>query len=82
MSSFSRLAERPSTTDTDHDITFTKWLFDNGNNLSVTSTPDKKITFIEADWGGNSAASKSDFPGLTYGKTTLAELRERFGSNG
>jgi 3',5'-cyclic AMP phosphodiesterase CpdA len=63
--------------------TIMKWRFPVDNELSVTAITDTgRIVFIECDWGGDSRLSLTDFPGLQFGITTLAEIREKFGSNG
>jgi len=60
-----------------------RWNKPSGNTISVTADPDSdKIVFIETDWGGGAAPTKTDLPGLAYGKTTLAAIRKKFGSNG
>jgi hypothetical protein len=59
-------------------FTITKWRFANDNELSVTARAGK-IVFMELDWGGHQNGAQSDFPGLLFGKTTLAEMLDKFG---
>jgi hypothetical protein len=59
-----------------------KWQFQNRNELSVTFYKAGKIVYMESDWGGLESGAKSDFPGMIFGRTTLAEIRNKFGSNG
>jgi hypothetical protein len=56
----------------------TKWRFANDNELSVTARGGR-IVFMELDWGGHQKGAQSDFPGLLFGKTTRAEVLDRFG---
>jgi hypothetical protein len=64
-------------------FTVIRWVFPDENELSVTAdTTTGRIVYIESDWGGRGAGSFSDYPGFLYGKTTLNEIRARFGSNG
>lgn len=60
-----------------------RWNLAGGDQVSVTSSAATgKIVFIESDWGENAADAATDIPGLTFGTTTLADIRSRFGSNG
>ncbi len=60
-----------------------RWNRASGNDTSVTADPDSdRIVFIETDWGGGTAPTKTDVPGLAFGKSTLAAIRKKFGSNG
>lgn len=60
-----------------------KWTFADGNALSVTADAETgKVVYCEAEWGGQVGGSISDFPGFSYGKTTLTDIRKHFGSNG
>lgn len=60
------------------------WTFPGANSLSVTaSIQTGKIVYAESDWGGGAQHDAfADFPNMTYGETTLADIRKRFGSNG
>lgn len=58
-----------------------KWKLADGNELSVTARRDTgKVVYAETNWGGGTGGRASDFPGFTYGKTTLAEIRDTLGS--
>jgi hypothetical protein len=59
-----------------------RWNLPNGNSLSVTVDKNGKVAYIESDWNGKGDDPESDLPGLRFGRTTLAELRKKFGSNG
>jgi predicted aspartyl protease len=64
-------------------FSFAKWVLEDGNELSVTARiSDGKIVYIESDWGGKQLGSDADFPGFYFGRTTLAEIEARLGSNG
>jgi hypothetical protein len=61
----------------------TKWRLPDKNELSITSaTNNGKIVYIECDWGRLQSGTYTDFPGLYYGRTSLADIRQRFGNNG
>ncbi len=72
----------PCETDNYEAFKVRKWCLANGNELSVTTNSDGKIVYIESDWGGRSSETASDLHDLTFGNTTLGELRKRFGNNG
>ena len=79
----SRIGISPSTQNEIGPQTMLKWTFPDQNELSVTYlTATGRIEYIESDWGGDSRGSLSDFPNVTFGTTTLADLRKKFGSNG
>ncbi|HEY1719855.1 MAG TPA: hypothetical protein VGG27_01320 [Magnetospirillaceae bacterium] len=60
-----------------------RWAIAGGTTASVTAAPKTgKIIFIESDWGGDANYAATDVPGLTFGATTLADIRTKFGSNG
>ncbi len=59
-----------------------RWALDNGNSTSVTADAKGRIVFVETDWGGDVGASATGIPGVTFGATTLAAIRKKFGSNG
>jgi len=60
-----------------------KWRLGDGNDLSITAVRTSgQIVYMETNWGGKSSGAFSDVNGMVYGKTTLAEIRKRFGSNG
>lgn len=57
-----------------------KWRLGDGNSLSVTAnSANSRIVYIETDWGG--ATSYTDFPGVFFGKTTLAEIERKLGED-
>lgn len=65
-------------------IAFTqlKWKLPNGNELIANADSSGKIQYIETSWnqeGGNPQTGVYDF---AFGKTTLAEVRTKFGSGG
>ena len=53
----------------------------NGNDFSVT-VENGKVIFMENDWLQDPAAKQALLPGFTFGETSLADIRKRFGSNG
>lgn len=59
-----------------------KWTLPDGNDLSATTDATHKIVYLESDWNGGDESTCSDLPWLKFGKTTLADIRKRFGSNG
>jgi hypothetical protein len=62
---------------------FLKYSFKSGNILSLTvDRQSQKIVYMESDWGGRSAGAYSDYPGFSFGRTTLSEVRKKLGSNG
>lgn len=71
----------PSATDKYRSYLLQKWVWSNGNELSVT-TGSGKILYLEADWGGRSDETGCDLSGIRFGVTTLTDIRRRFGSNG
>lgn len=74
---------KPSNTEALGSYAAFKWNLPGGNDLSVTASPETgRIVFIESDWGGDPASAASDVPGMTFGLTTLADIRKRFQSNG
>jgi hypothetical protein len=79
----SRLGAAPSAQKHIGPFTLSKWILEDGNELSITSsTASGKIVYIETDWGGKQIGTASDFSLFYYGKTTLAEIRSQFGNNG
>jgi len=72
----------PAATDKYKSYLVRKWRFANGNELSITTDATGRIVYLESDWGGHLDGNESDLRGLTFGATTLSELRVRFGSNG
>jgi 3',5'-cyclic AMP phosphodiesterase CpdA len=83
ITAVSRIGIAPSAKNKIGPETLIKWRFPLGNELSVTAmTATGKIVYVEYDWGGDSRGSLTDFPTLQFGTTTLAEIRQKFGSNG
>lgn len=72
----------PSAVEHPGSFTVTAWNLSNGNTLSVTTSKGGVIVYIELDWGGREGGTQSEFPGFTFGKTTLADIRQKFASNG
>lgn len=82
LANVSRLG-RPSVQNQRGIFTLSRWRFEDGNELSITSiTSTGRIVYIESDWGERQAGTISDFPGFYYGRTTLIDIRKRFGNNG
>lgn len=63
------------------DIEFRKYKTAEGNDLSVTLKKDR-VLFIENDWSQDDKSTKAPYDGWVFGKTSLNEVRSRFGSNG
>ncbi|MCL2310668.1 MAG: hypothetical protein FWC42_10480 [Proteobacteria bacterium] len=51
------------------------------SELSVT-TQKGKVVYIEYDWLSDKKSTKTPFNGFVFGKTTLRDIRKRFGNNG
>ena len=73
---------QPKDTESNKGLTVRRWVLPSGNDLSVTTNDAGRIVYLEVDWNGTAEDAACDLPGLRFGKTTLAELRGRFGSNG
>ncbi|CAN5209545.1 hypothetical protein BH10PSE19_BH10PSE19_22180 [soil metagenome] len=58
-----------------------KYTTDNGNDFSVTMQ-NGKVVFMENDWLQNKKATKPLFSNFIFGKTSLADTRAQFGTNG
>jgi len=58
-----------------------KYRTQNGNDFSVT-TENGKVVFMENDWLQDPKGTQPLLPGLTFGKTTLRDIRQKFGTNG
>jgi len=61
----------PSDTDQYKSFVVRKWTLPSGNDLSVTTSKEGKIVYLESDWNGKSDDSSIDIPGIRLGKTTL-----------
>lgn len=55
-----------------------------GNELSLATDPEteKRIVYVEEEWGGKADGRPADFAGFVYGKTTLADIRARAKNSG
>jgi len=58
-----------------------KYRTDNGNDFSIT-IEEGKVVYMENDWLQEPEGAQSLLPGFTFGKTTLKDIRQRFGSKG
>ncbi|WP_282017697.1 hypothetical protein [Salegentibacter mishustinae] len=58
-----------------------KYQTDNGNELSVTFENDK-VVYLENDWLFSSEGKDPLVTDFTFGKTSIAEIREEFETNG
>lgn len=64
-------------------IKISKFKLANGNDLSVTyDSKLNKILYIESDWNQSPKGHSTGLPSLTFGVTTLNDIRQRNGSNG
>ncbi|NEX93806.1 hypothetical protein [Caulobacter sp. 17J65-9] len=74
---------RPSDMEAQGAFAVVKWDLSSGNSVSVTASPQTgRIVFIESDWGGDPTSAVTEAPGLKFGATTLADIRQKFQSNG
>lgn len=58
-----------------------KYKTEDGNHFSVTSE-NGKVVYMENDWLQDSTARKPLCTDLQFGKTSLHEIRKKFGTNG
>ena len=58
-----------------------KYRTENGNDFSVT-VEKGKVVFMENDWLQDAKGTQPLLPGFTFGKTSLKEIRQKFGTNG
>lgn len=58
-----------------------KYRTKNGNDLSVTFENDK-VVYMENDWLLSAEGSKPLVTDFTFGETSIADIREEFGTNG
>jgi len=77
-----RIGSSPVANSRSGPFTMMKWGLEDGNDLSITAIDGGTIVYLESDWGGRQGGSYTDFPGFYYGRTTLAEIRQKLGSNG
>jgi len=60
-----------------------KWKLPSGADVSVTAAAQTgRILYVESDHGRDAANTPADAPGFTFGTTSLADIREKFQSNG
>lgn len=79
----SSLGQKPSASQEMGPFSMRRWVFPDGNDLAVTARrSDGRIVYLESSWGGRVPGSPTDYPGVSFGETTLAELRGKLGSNG
>jgi hypothetical protein len=58
-----------------------KYKTENNNDFSVT-TENGKVVYMENDWLQDPSSRQPLFSNFTFGKTTLKEIRDKFGTNG
>jgi hypothetical protein len=79
----STLGQKPSASQEMGPFSMRRWVFADGNDLAVTARrSDGRIVYLESSWGGRVPGSPTDYPGVNFGETTIADLRARMGSNG
>lgn len=79
----STLGMKPTASQEMGPFSMRRWVFQDGNDLAVTARrSDGRIVYLESSWGGRVPGSPTDYPGVNFGETTLAELRAKLGSNG
>lgn len=60
-----------------------RWRLPDGNKLALATDPGNgRIAYAEETWGGRPDGKPADFPGFTYGETTLADIRMHAENNG
>lgn len=60
-----------------------RWRLPDGNKLALATDPGNgRIAYAEETWGGQADGKPADFPGFTYGETTLADIRKHAENNG
>jgi hypothetical protein len=64
-----------------HDDSMTKYRTENGNDFSITVNKGK-VVYMENDWLQDSKGKQPLFSNFEFGKTSLKEIREKFGTNG
>lgn len=83
ISASARIGLKPVAENQSGPFIMRRWTFPDGNDLSITAHRQSgKIIYAESNWGGRTSGRAADFPGFMYGKTTLSEIRQEFGSNG
>jgi hypothetical protein len=58
-----------------------KYRTENGNDLSITFE-NGKVVFMENDWLHNDKGDQPLYSNFKFGKTTLRDIRTKFGTNG
>jgi hypothetical protein len=58
-----------------------KYKTKDGNDLSITII-NNKVVYIEKDWSQDLKSNKTLFSGFVFGKTSLSDIRTKFGTNG
>jgi hypothetical protein len=58
-----------------------KFKTENGNDFSIT-TENGKVVYMENDWLQNPKSREALITDFQFGKTTLKDIRARFGTNG
>jgi hypothetical protein len=58
-----------------------KYRTKNGNDFSITFENDK-VVYMENDWLLQQGGKKPLFTNFTFGETSLADIRNKFGTNG
>jgi hypothetical protein len=82
ISSVAKIAARPLASKSVDPHEERRWKLPDGNRLSVAADPEtKRIVYAEKKWGG-AHGKPADFPGFTYGETTLADIRAHAQNNG
>jgi hypothetical protein len=83
LSKTATLGSKPAASQEMGPFSMRRWTFPDGNDLAVTARrADGRIVYLESSWGGRVPGSPTDFPGVNFGETTLADLRRMMGSNG
>lgn len=64
-------------------LALTRWLFDDGLAMSATADAETgDVLYLELWRDGRQGTPTAPVAGFTYGETTLAEVTDRFGSDG
>jgi hypothetical protein len=79
----SRIAGNPTTKVAAGPHEEVRWRLPDGNKLTLATDPgNSRIAYAEETWGGRPDGKSADFPGFTYGETTLADIRKHAQNNG
>ncbi|QRM33647.1 hypothetical protein [Microvirga sp. VF16] len=83
ISAASRIAGKPASRVAAGAHEEVRWSLPDGNKLALATDPGNgRIAFAKETWGGRPDGKPADFPGFTYGETTLANIREHAENNG